>query len=52
VHMFQCMGHATGIDLACLLRVAARVPALVARALPNALLAAGPRDQLHPLPAS
>jgi len=52
VHMFQCMGHATGIDLARLLRVAARVPALVARSLPNALLAAGPRDQLHPLPAS
>ncbi|MBW8758580.1 MAG: hydroxymethylglutaryl-CoA lyase [Burkholderiales bacterium] len=52
VHMFQCMGHATGIDLARLLRVAARVPALVARALPNALVAAGPRDALHPLPAS
>ena len=52
VHMFECMGHATGVDLARLLRVAARVPALVARPLANALLAAGPRDQLHPLPAS
>jgi hydroxymethylglutaryl-CoA lyase len=51
VHMLQCMGHASGVDLARLLRVAARVPALVERALPNALLAAGPRDQLHPLPA-
>lgn len=51
VHMFECMGHATGVDLARLLRVAARVPALIERPLANALLAAGPRDQLHPLPA-
>ena len=51
VHMFECMGHATGVDLARLLRVAARVPALVERPLVNALLAAGTRDQLHPLPA-
>jgi len=50
VHMFQCMGRASGVDLARLLRVAARVPALIERALPNGLLAAGPRDQLHPLP--
>jgi hypothetical protein len=47
--MFHCMGHASGIDLARLMRVVARVPALVARPLPNALLAAGPRDRLHPL---
>ncbi len=52
VHMFECMGHVTGVDLARLLRVAARVPGLVARPLANALLAAGPRDTLHPLPAS
>ena len=52
VHMFQCMGHATGVDLARLLRVAARVPNLVERPLANALLMAGTRDQLHPLPAS
>ena len=52
VHMFECMGLATGVDLARLLRVAARVPGLVARPLANALLAAGPRDTLHPLPAS
>ena len=51
VHMFECMGHATGVGLARLLRVAARVPALVERPLANALLAAGTRDQLHPLPA-
>jgi len=52
VHMFECMGHATGVDLRRLLRVAARVPALVGRPLVNALLAAGTRDPLHPLPAS
>jgi hydroxymethylglutaryl-CoA lyase len=52
VHMFECMGHSTGVDLARLLRVAARVPSLVERPLANALLAAGPRDRLHPLPAS
>lgn len=52
VHMFECMGVATGVDLPRLLRVAARVPALVERPLVNALLAAGTRDQLHPLPAS
>ena len=52
VHMAECMGHATGVDLARLLRVAARVPALIGRPLANALLAAGPRDRLHPLPAS
>ena len=52
VHMFECMGHATGVDLARLLRVAARVPNLVERPLVNALLMAGTRGQLHPLPAS
>jgi hydroxymethylglutaryl-CoA lyase len=52
VHMFECMGHATGVDLARLLGVAARVPALIERPLANALLAAGPRDRLHPLPTS
>ena len=52
VHMFECMGHTTGVALARLLRVAARVPALIERPLANALLAAGPRDRLHPLPAS
>ena len=46
------MGHDTGVDLARLLRVAARVPHLIERPLANALLAAGTRDQLHPLPAS
>jgi hydroxymethylglutaryl-CoA lyase len=52
VHMFECMGRATGVDLERVLRVAARVPTLVGRPLANALLAAGPRDRLHPLPAS
>ena len=52
VHMFECMGHTTGVDLTRLLRVAARVPTLIERPLANPLLMAGTRDQLHPLPAS
>ena len=52
VHMFECMGHATGVDLARLLRVAARVPRLIERPLANALLMAGTRDRRHALPAS
>ena len=51
VHMFECMGRDTGVDLARLLEVAATVPALIGRPLANALLAAGPRDRLHPMPA-
>jgi hydroxymethylglutaryl-CoA lyase len=51
VHMFECMGHATGVGLARLLRVAARVPALIERPLVNALLTAGTRDPLHSMPA-
>ncbi len=50
VHMFECMRRDTGVDLASLLDVAAIVPDLVARPLANALLAAGPRDRLHPVP--
>lgn len=52
VHMFECMGHATGVDLARLLAVAARAPALVERPLVNALLVAGTRDRRDTLPAS
>jgi hydroxymethylglutaryl-CoA lyase len=51
VHMFECMGRDTGVDLARLLEIAATVPALIDRPLANALLAAGPRSRLHPMPA-
>ena len=50
VHLFECMGCETGVDLARLLEVARGVPALVGRDLANPLLAAGPRTRLHPMP--
>jgi hydroxymethylglutaryl-CoA lyase len=52
VHMFECMGHATGVDLARLLGVVAQVPSLIARPLSNPLLMAGPRSRLHPMPTA
>ncbi len=52
VHMFECMGLVTGVDLTRLLQIAATVPTLVERPLANALLAAGTRDKLHPVPTS
>jgi len=50
VHMFECMGRSTGVDLERLLSVARVVPSLVERPLNNALLMAGPRSRLHPMP--
>jgi hydroxymethylglutaryl-CoA lyase len=52
VHLFECMGRETGVDLALLLEVAQGVPALVGRELANPLLAAGPRTRRHPMPAA
>jgi hydroxymethylglutaryl-CoA lyase len=51
VHMLSCMGRDTGVDLARLMDVASRVPALVGRELCNPLLLAGPRTRLHAPPA-
>jgi hydroxymethylglutaryl-CoA lyase len=51
VHMFDCMGVATGVALAPLLEVVAGLPQLVERGLSNQLLAAGPRLRTHPAPA-
>lgn len=51
VHMFACMGVDTGVSLAPLLEVVATLPRVVARELPNQLLAAGPRLRTHPEPA-
>lgn len=51
VHMFDCMGVATGVTLAPLLEVVRGLPALVQRAFSNPLLAAGPRLATHAPPA-
>lgn len=51
VHMFDCMGVATGVALAPLLDIVRGLPGLVQRALANPLLAAGPRLATHQPPA-
>ena len=51
VHMFQCMGVATGVDLPSLLEVVRGLPALVQRDFNLPLLAAGDRLRTHPAPS-
>lgn len=51
VHMLDCMGLPTGVDLEALLRVSAALPGLVQRELHNPLLLAGPRTRRHAAPA-
>lgn len=50
VHMFQCMGVDTGVDLTALLAVAGGLSGLVARPVPVPLAIAGTRWQTHPRP--
>ncbi len=52
IHMLQAMGYDTGIDLARLLQVARALPAIVGHDVPGQLVKAGPRTQLHPVPAA
>ncbi|AGW91105.1 MULTISPECIES: hydroxymethylglutaryl-CoA lyase [Cupriavidus] len=51
VHMFDCMGVETGVDLGALLDVVAGMPALVGREIHSQLLSAGPRLRTHQPPA-
>lgn len=51
VHMFQCMGVDTGVDLTALLETVRGLPALVQRDFTLPLLAAGHRLHTHPAPA-
>lgn len=50
VHMFQCMGLDTGVDLDRLLEVSASLPALVGHDLPSQILKAGKADRRYPRP--
>ncbi len=50
VHMFQCMGVATGVSLDRLLAVVSTLPQLVQRDFTPVLLAAGPRLEIAPRP--
>lgn len=49
-HALQCMGYDTGIDLAALLQLSHRLPALVGHDVPSQLLKAGRRLDLYPRP--
>lgn len=48
VHLCDDLGVATGVDLAALLAVSARVAELVGHAVPSRVAAAGPRSRRHP----
>src|SRR5262245_27778771 len=50
-HALALMGYDTGIDLAALLAVAKRLPALIHHDIPSQIAKAGRRLDLHPLPA-
>jgi hydroxymethylglutaryl-CoA lyase len=49
VHMFDAMGHATGVDLERLLALAAGLPALVGHEVPGQILKAGPATRRYPV---
>lgn len=51
VHALALMGFETGVDLAALIAAAARLPALIGHDIPSAIVKAGRRLDLHPLPA-
>ena len=51
VHMFQCMGVETGVDLQALLAIVRGLPQLVQREFSTPLLAAGHRLATHAPPA-
>jgi hydroxymethylglutaryl-CoA lyase len=51
VHALELMGYDTGVDLAAVLAVSRRIPALIGHDIPSQLVKAGRRLDLHPLPA-
>jgi hydroxymethylglutaryl-CoA lyase len=52
VHMFQCMGCDTGVDLDALLAVARDLPEMVGHEVPGQVMKAGPSSRRYPLPRS
>lgn len=52
VHMFDSMGHATGVDLTQLLELARGLPALVGHGVPGQILKAGPATRRYPAPGT
>lgn len=51
VHALAAMGYDTGVDLDRLLAASRRLPALIGHDTPSAIVKAGRRLDLHPLPA-
>jgi hydroxymethylglutaryl-CoA lyase len=51
VHMLQCMGYATGVDLDKLLTASRRLREVVGHELPGQVVKAGKASDLHPVPA-
>ena len=52
VHALELMGYDTGVDLAAVLAVSQRIPALIGHDIPSQLVKAGRRLDLHPLPGN
>ena len=52
VHALELMGYDTGVDLAAVLAVSQRIPALIGHDIPSQLVKAGQRLDLHPLPGN
>lgn len=51
VHALELMGYDTGVDLARLIAVSRRLPALIGHGIPSQIVKAGRRLDLHPVPA-
>lgn len=52
VHMLECMGYTTGVNLDKLLAVSRRLGAIVSHDLPGQVVKAGKATELHPIPGS
>ncbi len=50
VHMFECMGIATGVDLDGLIAVSETLPELIGHDVPGQVVKAGKADRRYPLP--
>ena len=50
VHMLECMGYTTGVNLDRLLAVSKRLGAIVSHDLPGQIVKAGKATDLHPIP--
>jgi len=50
VHMLECMGYTTGVNLDKLLAVSKRLGAIVSHDLPGQVVKAGKATDLHPIP--